>query len=54
MHMNIRRMNDRKHHKRSKRGSNKVGSFVRSKASPVEIRVEIVKQPLSSRFSFRL
>lgn len=24
MHMNIRRMNDRKHHKRSKRGSNKV------------------------------
>lgn len=24
MHMNIRRMNDRKHHKRSKRGSGKV------------------------------
>lgn len=24
MHMNIRRMNDRKHHKRSKRGSSKV------------------------------
>lgn len=24
LHMNIRRMNDRKHHKRSKRGSSKV------------------------------
>lgn len=28
MHMNIRRMNDRKHHKRSKRGSSKVKSIL--------------------------